>query len=851
MMFKLSSFCSFCAGLLLSFSHARGDSSEDAGVVRERYLQWVLGGGAESYRHPLAVHKLKQAVSSAGRVMRELKSIPLDESNPALYNTAKAGADDKEMRFLVTTALPVLSVAFCLPGTDQCQNPCFQKSEVKELIMRVFDRLDKRGFRHPMQMPWKPGQIKKPDPKQAMIVDFILRTSGYPLATLLMRDELAATGRLERALATCWDIESHDEKTGCMTADYLQADGMRVVLNLSLPAALAEGNVERLRLLKKQLDRSLMMESNALDTIKPDGLGHHHRGVYFGGYAAYTMAQAAFAAWLLQGTEFECEAETVSHLCKGMETLRVVSQKYDMHRALSGRLGGTQVIPDVMLGYAYLADLQQPRRKECQGMFARLADEAFMSSPLPRNALAGHRDEVSPGPGAVLHFMKTLEDARKVGAEADPSGNWALNYGPLMIHRRDDWMVSIKGYSRYWWAFERSLVDARKDARLENVFGFHDSSGSLFIYGRGEPWVNAKDSGYAKGGWDWCRVPGTTTRYFTPAEWKEIDKNEEYNRPFSDRSFAGGQSLEGRWGMFVLDYMEAAPDERKTPLRALKTAFFFDDQIVMLGSGIRDGDGSHGVSTTLFQTHLPDDQIPTFIQREALTEVTDQEFSFEEGPLELVDAAGNGYFIPAGQQTVLTRRIQKSMNDTGTRETKGAFTSAWLDHGTSPDNAGYEYVILVRSEMKGLASFAARAGDEYKVLRKDEVAHIVRHHRLGVTGYAVAKADTDTADSLVKCASSPCLIMTRELPDGGRSMSVCNPDLGWEKGKQYALKGKEEVGEPMGPVSMPVTLTLNGLWNLKQPMDRAECVVSEGVTTITLPCQDAQGIGFELVKVNP
>lgn len=481
-------------------------------------------------------------------------------------------------------------------------------------------------------------------------------------------------------------------------------------------------------------------------------------------------------------------------------------------------------------------------------MFARLADEAFMASELLRTAFSGHRDEVSPGPGAIAHFLSTLAAARKVGAEPDPQGHWSLNYAPLAVHRRDNWMASMKGYSRYWWAFERSIVDARKDDRKENVFGFHDGSGSLMIFGQGKPWVNAKDSGFAHDGWDWCRIPGTTVRYFTAPQYLEIDKKgAAYNRPYSDSSFVGGVTLEDRQGMFVIDYTEAAPDERKTPLRALKSAFFFDDQIVMLGSGIRDGDGQHTVGTTLFQTALADAKTPTFAQGETLSGLDGKERVFEKGAVQIVDAAGNGYFIPDGQRTVLTRREQVSMNSSASKETRGAFATAWLDHGASPKDAGYEYVILVRSGEKALAQFATQAAKEYEVRRKDDVAHIVRQKRLGITGYAIAKDKTDIGDAVLQEASAPCLVMTRQIGGEALSVSVCNPDLGWEKGVQYGAKEKEPRKSVMKPIPTPVTLTLHGSWKVQDAATGVTASEKGKDTLVTIPCEDARSFGFKLL----
>lgn len=819
-------------------------------TVRARYTEWVLGGSEDVYREPFAKNRMARAVDGAKRTAAKLKSFPFEAANPPLYDTTRAGADEAEVRFLVADVLPSLAVAYRLEGSAAQPNPCRNDPEVKRLLLATFDRLHARGFRSPMHFPWKAAQVAQRDPAQAIVVDFNLRTSGFALATFLMRDELRESGRLERSLATCWEIESHGEKTGDLRALYLQADGLRVVLNLSLPAALAEGNVARLERLKAQLDRSFAYESNTNDTVKSDGLGHHHHGVYPAGYAAFALSEGAFAAWLLRGTSFACTPETVGRIAHGLATLRVVSQKYDMHPALGGRFNSAVVLPEVLLGYAYLADMEHPRRREFQGMLARLADEAFLKSPLAQRSFVGHRNEVPPGPGAVAGFLGILQAAKAVGAEPEPNGFWALNYGPLAVHRRADWMIAVKGHSRYWWAFERSLADARLDPRRENVLGFHDGSFRVQIHSLGKPWVSARDSGASLAGWDWSRIPGATTRFIPPAELLAMDEGgRAFNRPFSDATFVGGVSLEGKSGLFAMDSSEVAPDRRAKPLRALKSAFFFDDFVLFLTSGIRDGDGVHPVGTTLFQTALGDASQPTWAQGKPVEGLQVEETVFDQGPTRLVDAAGNGYYIPAGGRVVVTRKVQPSLDPSATKPTKGAFATAWIDHGASPQNAACEYALLVRSGVDRLEEFASRSEEQYRILRRDETAHVVAHPLRGLTGYAVAKGGADLGDSLLYRASVPCLAMVRRVSEREAALSVCNPDFGWTKGVQYQNRNPPDESRLMQAVAKPVTLELVGRWKLQ---GRAEGVVVEpiegGRTRVVVPCADARSVEFRLER---
>lgn len=700
-------------------------------------------------------------------------------------------------------------------------------------------------------MPWKSRQVEGEVANKAVIVDFHLRTSGYALAAFLMRDELQHSGRLDRTLQTCRDVLSHGEKFGDPQGLKQNADGIRMAINFSLPYALAAQDAAQLKLLAGQINRSMAIESNAADTIKPDGLGFHHRGVYLSGYSAFAVAQSAFVAWLFDDTELACSQQTVSNLCKSFAVLRVVSNKYDMHKALAGRLREIKVIPDVMMAYGYLASIDHPRCREFARMLAYLADDDFIHGPDARSAFSPHRNEVPPGPGGIDLFLKTLTNANGIGPEAPPTGHWALNYGPLSIHRRDAWMVSVKGHSRYLWAFERSLTDARLDDRMQNVLGFHGSSASILIHLQGDP-ISHAGSGYGGDGWDWCRIPGTTTRLIPAAELLEIDRRADgkpLNRPFGNSSFVGGVSLNQRHGLFAMQSCEVAPDRRRNGLRSLKAMFFFDDQIVVITRGINDGDGMHPTGTTLFQCRLPSTQTPTWINGDKLAgfNVTTR---FDDGKtLTLVDPVGNGYYIPRAKNVVVRRAQQESLDYSATKQTSGDYATAWFDHGASPKSEHCHYVILVGSGQNRLAQFAASARRTYSVVQDNSRAVIVEHHRLGLTGYVLPQTEAEIEKGLIARVTAPCLVMTSRQQEDRLTMSVCNPDLGWESGVQFDSWDKEHFRPPANPVPMPVTLTLRGKWTLADDHAEANVLPTDGeTTTITVAASDARSIEFTLRK---
>lgn len=835
----------------LSSIAAEKVSASDINTVTQRYRNWVLAGPELDFSNRHIADRYELLKHQARRTIGSLKK-GIDFNQPArLYDTRRTGSDQKEIDLLIKSALPHLAIAYQFPSAKDDSNPYFHDKETLSLLMTVFDRLHQRGFRKGMLMPWKSREVEGEVVDKAVIVDFHLRTSGYALATFLMRDELAASGRLDRTLETCRDVLRHGEKFGDPNRLKQNADGIRIAINFALPYALAARDGERLTLLTQQVDRSMEIESNAADTIKPDGLGFHHLGVYLSGYSAFAVAQSAFAVWLFDDTNLACSPQTIANVSKSMAILRIVSHQYDMHKALAGRLREIKVIPDVMMAYGYLATVEHPRRDEFAGMLARLADDDFMKGRDAQRAFSPHRNEVPPGPGAIDSFLKILGKANKRGAEAPPAGHWSLNYGPLSVHRRDDWMVSVKGNSRYLWAFERSLTDSRLDERMQNVLGFHDSSSSMQIHLRGKP-ISSLASGYGGDGWDWCRLPGTTTRWIPADELLEIDRRSDgkpLNRPFGNSTFVGGVSLDAQNGVFAMQSREVAPDRQRDGLRAMKAIFFFDDQIVVITRGISNGDGKHHVGTTLFQSRLPDAQTPTWIHGDKVTGLQPTQ-RFDDGkPLTLVDPLGNGYYVPRAKNVVVRRARQQSLDYTATRRTEGDFATAWFDHGVSPDSQHCQYVILVDSDPERLARFAKNAGSTYSVVQENSRGIIVEHHKLGLTGYALPRANVEIEKGLIAQVSAPCLAMTEQQDETGLTMSVCNPDLGWEAGERFQFRDEDGYQPPTDPVSMPVTLTLRGKWNLAADHPEVKVIRKDAdTTTMTIATSDARSIEFKLRK---
>ena len=65
---------------------------------------------------------------------------------------------------------------------------------------------------------------------------------------------------------------------------------------------------------------------------------------------------------------------------------------------------------------------------------------------------------------------------------------------------------------------------------------------------------------------------------------------------------------------------------------------------------------------------------------------------------------GNGYYIPKATEQGLNVKVslQTSRNHRGKKDTSARYATAWLDHGANPTAKGYEYAILVGTQLSKL-----------------------------------------------------------------------------------------------------------------------------------------------------
>ncbi|WP_168433510.1 polysaccharide lyase family 8 super-sandwich domain-containing protein [Pontiella sulfatireligans] len=805
----------------------RAELVTDHSLIKERYIRFLIGTDKTfhgKFGKEAAVGFLERINGPIGKAMK----FDFSKDVGKVFHVFQDEPGYKE-EFAVYSALLqqyVLALAYGYT-VNAPDNPYYQNPKVLKCYLQCLAYLYGRGVRDGMTFHYNESRLNmdgapQPEDGAGNLVKMELRMGAYCQSVLLMEPYFKKTKMFKEARAlvrhlemlgkTSGHVRYYDPYIGPNGFNFLaQSDAMQNYGDTTLVSALLETDPKRqaemLLDTKRVFTDSLKVVPGWADTIKPGFTGYHHRGIYGNAYTGGFIPQAAFGVYVLAGTHYEVDAESVNNVKELIKTYRLYCQKYSMPFGIRGRMPvntdniNKQVFPGILI-YASALGLDDA---EMKGIFKRLwnLDDVTLEF-----LFFGGRGKIFRGMYA-LDMLEQLE-TESIAPEPDPNGFWYKPYGGLAIHRRADWMAAVKGYGKYVWDYENG-------SKLENIYGQYFSHGSLTIFSKGNP-INDIDSGYnLNEGWDWYRMPGTTAVHFTLKPRGTLE-----HREFSPETFLGGVSADGQNGVFGMALNQAKfGDGTAINLKARKSVFFVDDFILMLGSDISGGDGEHAVETTLFQSFLP----------------TGSNFKFTSA---LADPAGNRYYIPEGSQLKTFKGIQKSFLDNGKTRTTGNYAVAWFDHGCNPKGAEYEAGIGVRGATK----------KEYEVVRKDKQLHQVRFPNEKLTGYAFFQP-LEIEDPIISDVSDQCLVMAKESA-GGLELGVANPDLNivdrsFDVDYQRFINEGENQYLPSRP--LPLDVTLKGKWRLKSPSDKVALISQGGNSTVLrFNCIDGMDIRVKLIQ---
>jgi chondroitin-sulfate-ABC endolyase/exolyase len=666
---------------------------------------------------------------------------------------------------------------------------------------------------------------------------------AYIPSVYLMRHELKAQNKLHEDMLAESRLRLGFDRVNVDYSFYIKnysdnyrgetgedVDYTRIVsLHLPALALMASSDELRYRDLKQVRNyfsnQVLSYSPTIADGYKPDGVANHHWG-WIDQYALGAFRDAGRIVYLFAGGEFKLSesAYQVAENCLKAVDMRSVYNVIPWHLGGKGndpmRYGGNGQHGVEMYGYKALAGTYN---EEVDSEMAQIFLRSIENKKLADN------HSFSP------FEQQAVEKLEAMGYSANniPSGNMCLSYGNAMIHRRGNWMLSIKTHSKYQYFREASNA-------YVTFFGYGYINTADSYWNRYGSVKLVKDVG--ADGYDWRKIPGATTVNFTDMQ---AFVNKEYKRYWQPERFSGGLSQDGN-GLFSTK-IHGSEENGLESFRSRKSWFCFDDYVVSVGSGITNSINEKTI-TTLYQDKLSstastyynstNSSISTSKSSETLTENT-----------WLVDSEKKGYWVPKGSVINVKRKSQTFKDYDNKNDKTGTFEVAWLEHGQKPNSANYWYVMRMNTTPTQMKNFGVKmnsANPMFKLLSKTDAVHAVESNVNSAYGITVFDASSDININELKSVSKPCVLMAKRDSVDNLKLGVSYPDLDFID--SHSLSDNQDWGYSK---ENEVSLVLKGKWKIvSQSKQSISATVDGEETTLSFTVKDGLPETVQLKEIN-
>ncbi|WP_017495347.1 polysaccharide lyase family 8 super-sandwich domain-containing protein [Flavobacterium sp. WG21] len=819
---------------VFNFSYAQLSVVNEIAV---KYRNWLTGENLDYSK--TEVNERYSRFLSNGIAAKNLSAYDFANPGPAWNFTISA--DQTAYQVLVEQKLIRLVFLYQLKGSAASPNPDYHSPALRDSILTLFNYMKAKGISSTTNFAY----LSIPATEEVITSGhgICLRSSGYATSVFLMKDELVAAGEFTHhlgALKSLTAFISSDYPNFNFTNPGFNSDVIRSSIQQRFCYVLAQDDASTTKVtdmdfLKQFIDNALKISNGWNDCIKPDFITYHHRGAYSNSYGVEALQQSSIMNMMLKNTSYELNAEAQSNLKNAILNYSKFSKGFEMPLGLAGRFfTNTDALNDLRPALAFLYVADPVANLEAGREFVRLWNLSATANTnlLRQNALS---ITLVHTPGSLMDLLQTLNAGLSPLPEIT-QGQFNFPFAGLSVHKYNGFQASIKGTSKHIWHFE--------DSATENVFGRYTSAGAMDLLTTGTP-VTRVSNGYSENGWDWSHLPGTTVAYL-PLNILETGTMREMN----GKSFLAVGSLDhnGVFGMDYKDYNSA------TGMTALKSNFFFKNMILCLGSNIRDTNGTYPIHTTLFQTALANTTTATYVNGTATTGNT---YTLTQtGAFWATDALGNGYVVPGNSSNTdaitVNRLEQNSRNNSNTATTSGNFTSAYINHGTAPVSAKFQYAVVLQGGQTATQQLAANFTSYFKIYHQNSQAHIVQYLPDALFGYVIFTPNTVFTYDVVVSVNKPAAVMTQKTDNGNRlKVSLTNPNLGLlASNETYTWSQISSQNSILNRVAQtdPVKLTLAGQWELAAPASNITTSINGANTEVTFATINGLTIQTELVK---
>ncbi|MEI8087597.1 MAG: polysaccharide lyase family 8 super-sandwich domain-containing protein, partial [Paludibacter sp.] len=293
-------------------------------------------------------------------------------------------------------------------------------------------------------------------------------------------------------------------------------------------------------------------------------------------------------------------------------------------------------------------------------------------------------------------------------------------------------------------------------------------------------------------------------------------------RNFSNDPFLGGTTLNDSTSMFSLKLHDNTFD---TSFYAYKSVFCFGNALICLGSNVSCTSTTVPVYTTLLQHEV--------LTGESLkvngTAVTANQTGLVQ-PV-IADNLGNRFIVKTGT-------VDLNVN--------GTLFSAVINHGMAPKSQNYAYYMLLKSNDNQETKYKTAATSPIKIIRQDNVAHIVQQTEQNTWGYAIFNSSTALTDQWIYQVNSPSMVMLRQIDTSRIQLSISDPDM--RRGSAANSDAMSDAIFYDSGTTFNYQIILNGLYSLDGT--NPNFTVVNGTNTTTLKVTVSEGKSYSVSLKN-
>ena len=357
-----------------------------------------------------------------------------------------------------------------------------------------------------------------------------------------------------------------------------------------------------------------------------------------------------------------------------------------------------------------------------------------------------------------LHAADFTDDSLRVTGARPSSYNVTTPYnihyftGDYTLHNRPGYSFSVRSNS--------TRTVRTESINGENLLGKWLSDGATNIRVDGGEYYNIFPV------WDWNKIPGITMRqYATP------QTNTNGTTSYGTTSFVGGVS-DSSYGASVYQQSNGS-------VLARKGYFFFDEEVVCLGSGITSSQ-AEAVATTVNQTLL-NGNVTVKASGTTTVQAAGTQQNFTGNAVDWVYHNKVGYYFPSGGNVTISNQSQSgkwsniNSGEPSTTVTSEVF-KLWLSHGSTPSNATYAYVVV--PNVADAAQMNTYNGANVEVVRNSVNQQAVKHvglNMLSVLFYAAGTVPITGTQLTSITADKPCAVLVKYINTPNVEIHISDP----------------------------------------------------------------------------